>query len=181
MGQKFSTNLGLAPFPEIDQAKYPSIFTDSIRTRQALAILQSAMDYFTGAIGPEAGNWNQLDPIAYDRLNNLTRMYIQATENIAAGATVNFYNNSGTIAARNANATAAGKQAHAYSTGAVTAGSWGEFIRMGACKLISGLTPGATYYQSNTNGLISPTAGTIVQRVGFALSPTELIFQPALV
>lgn len=181
MGQKYSTNLGLAPFPELNQAKYPDIFIDSTRVRQAFAVLQGAIDLYTGAKGPDPTYWSELDPMGYDRLNNLTRMYIQATENIAAGATVNFYNNSGTIAARNANATAAGKQCHAFSTGAVTSGSWGEFIRLGGCRLITGLTPGATYYQSNTDGLISPTSGTIVQRIGFAISATEIIFQPALI
>lgn len=180
MGQNFSTRLGIAQFPEIDQAKYPTIFADALRVRQALTILQGALDTYTGATGADPANWSQLDPMSWDRLANLTRTYVQATEAIAAGATVNFYNNSGTIAARNANA-AAGKPAHAYANAAVVSGAWGEFIRQGACKIISGLTVGATYYQSNTNGLITPTAPAIKQVVGYAMSPTTLVFQPTII
>jgi len=39
----------------------------------------------------------------------------------------------------------------------------------------TGLTPGATYYLSDTNGTISTTPGTTTVRVGKAISATELL------
>lgn len=41
----------------------------------------------------------------------------------------------------------------------------------------SGLTPGTTYYLSNTAGAISTTAGTTSKKIGLALSATELLIK----
>ena len=179
--QRFSTNLGLSLFPEIDQAKYGSIFSDSLRIRQALQIIQTALDKYTGAIGPDSSTWSAIDPAAYLLTGRITRFYAFATEAIAQGAMVNFYNNAGALGARNASATAAGKATRAFANSAISANSWGEFILGGYNPYISGLTPGTLYYMSNTSGAISTTAGTVSQKIGIALSANKLLFTPELI
>lgn len=180
--QGFSTNTGITALPEIPQDKYPEIYIDNLKLRNGIKILQGIIDTYCGALGEDPAYWGQQsNPANWNRLQNLTRTYALASENIAAGAVVNFYNNAGVLGVRNANATAAGKPAHAWSTTAITTGNYGEFIQQGACFLIGGLTIGTTYYLSNTNGLISNGAGTISQKVGYAIGPSTLIFRPDLV
>lgn len=64
---------------------------------------------------------------------------------------------------------------------AVAAGAKGEFVLRGAYTT-TGLTAGATYYASQTAGAYTATAptatGTQVRPVGYALSATELYFDP---
>jgi len=148
--------------------------------RQAIQVLQGALDKYTGALGPEKDTWNQLDAIAYNRVADISRVYVKASENIAAGAMVNLYNNAGTLNARNASAAAAGKAARCFASYAVTSGNFGEFILLGINPIIAGMTPGTVYYLSNTAGAISSTAGTVAQKVGFAVSATKLHFNPEL-
>lgn len=180
--QGFSTNTGISAIPDIPQDKYPDIYIDNLKLRNGIKILQGVLDTYTGALGEEPAYWGQqTNPAAWNRIQNLTRTYGVATENIAAGALVNFYNNAGVLGVRNANATAAGKPAHAWSTTAVTAGNPGEFIQQGTCFLIGSLTIGSTYYLSNTNGLISSGSGTITQRIGYAIGTNTLVFRPDLI
>jgi hypothetical protein len=180
--QGFSTNTGITAIPEFEQSKYPDLYLDSLKVRNGIKILQGVLDTYTGALGEEAAYWGQqTNPANWNRLQNLTRTYGQATEAIAAGALVNFYNNAGVLGVRNANATAVGKPAHAYATTAVASSSYGEFIQQGTCFLIGSLTIGTTYYLSNTNGLISAGAGTVSQKIGYAIGTSTLVFRPDLV
>jgi hypothetical protein len=179
--QRFSTNLGLATFPEIDQSKYGSIFSDNLRIRQALQTLQAALDKYTGALGPDSAAWSSIDPASYALTSRIQRFYALASEDIAQGAMVNLYNNAGTINARNSNGSAAGKAVRAFANSAITSGSYGEFILGGVNPYISGMTPGTLYYMGNTNGTISATAGTVSQKVGYALTASKLFFQPELI
>lgn len=180
MAQQFSTNLGLSALPEIDQNKYQDLYVEILRLRGALRVLQSSLDTYTGILGEDSAFWSVQNPDSWIRLQGLSRVYLQATEAISAGAIVNFYDSGTALVARNANASAAGKPARAYSTGNVAINGWGEFILCGAVS-IGGLTRGATYYLSNTNGLISGTAGTVSQVVGYALSTTRLFFNPVMI
>lgn len=179
--QRFSTNLGLSVFPEIDVSQHKSIFNDALRVRQAIQVLQGALDKYTGALGPEKAIWNQLDVIAYNRVADISRVYVKASEAIVAGAMVNLYNNTGTLNARNASAAAAGKPARAFASYAVAAGDFGEFVLLGINPIIAGMTPGTVYYLSNTPGAISASAGTVSQKIGFAVAPTKLQFNPELI
>ena len=179
--QSYSSNTGVSALPEFDQSKYPELYLDSLKLRMGIKILQQVLDQYTGALGEDPTYWNQqTNPALWTRLQNLSRIYGQATEAIPAGAVVNFYNNGGVLGVRNANASAAGKQCDAWCTTAVAAGSYGEFITQGTCFLIGGLTIGATYYLSNTNGLLSSGAGTVVQKVGRAIGVNTLLFKPEL-
>jgi len=179
--QRFSTNLGLSVFPEIDSSQHKSIFNDALRVRQAIQILQGALDKYTGALGPDSGTWSQLDPVAYNRVADISRVYVKASEAIVAGAMVNLYNNAGVLNARNASAAAAGKPARAFCSIAVASGDVGEFILLGINPLIGGMVPGTVYYLSNTAGAISSAAGTVSQKIGFAVNATKLHFNPELI
>lgn len=179
--QYFSTNTGITAIPEFSQSDYPQIYVDSIRIRNGIKILQAVLDNYTGALGEDPAYWSQVEAGSWDRIARLTRIYAKATENIAAGAVVNFHDNGGTLGVRNANGSVAGKSAHAWSGGAVTSGAYGEFFREGVCYLIGSLTIGTTYYLSGTNGLISNVPGTIPQRVGYAIGTNTLVFKPTLV
>lgn len=51
MGQSFSTNTGLSALPEYDQSKDPALYAELLRLRNALQVLQSAIDGLGGAGG----------------------------------------------------------------------------------------------------------------------------------
>ncbi len=135
-------------------------------------------------VGPRNSNqWNQLAASAVTLLSgNLNRLYIQAAENIPYGAAVNLYNSSGTLMARNANATDGTKVCQGFcslSTG-IAEGTTGEVQIVSGVVQIGGLTPGAPYYLSTVNGLISTSppasSGNVVQYLGFAVDDTNFAF-----
>ena len=107
---------------------------------------------------------------------------LPASENLAAGDKVNVWNDSGTAKARKADATVAGKEANGFVLAAVTSGANATVYFDGTNTQLSGLSPGAVYYLATTAGGVTTTppsgSGNIVQRVGRALSATELTFEP---
>ena len=185
MAQQYSTNLALSQLPEINERENPEIYGELIRLRNALKTLQSALDQYTGALGEtNSAYWSQTSLYAFTRLQNISRVYINATENIAAGALVNIYNNAGVAAARNSNATDGTKQVRAYANRSVTTGNFGEFIILGLLPSATALTPGTMYYASTTPGAFTAAApaavGNLVQEIGIALSPNTIYFNPVL-
>jgi hypothetical protein len=104
------------------------------------------------------------------------------SEDVVYGAAVNFFDNSGTLTARNANATNNTKPAQGFcaTAGGVTAGNTGAMQIINGTVGISGLTRGSSYFLSTTDGLISnapaAAAGNITQYVGFAISDSLLAF-----
>ena len=44
----YNTNLGLSALPEIDQKKDPEIYAELLRIRNALKVLQGAIDILSG-------------------------------------------------------------------------------------------------------------------------------------
>lgn len=146
-------NLGLPSQPLLDLGK--EAFQDINLLQQACQNLADAIDLYT----PRRG-------------------YI-ASEAILYGAAVNLYNNAGVPTIRNASASLASKLCHGWlvtKTG-VAIGKYGEFIVQGTNPTLSGLTNGATYYLQNAAGTIGLAAGTVSQKVGFALSTTEVFFR----
>lgn len=106
-----------------------------------------------------------------------------ASENISAGAKVNIWNDSGTVKARNADATAVGKEANGFLLSSVTTGNSATvYGPSNKNTQLSGLTKGAIYYLDTVAGGITTTApsatGNLVQRVGKAESTTALVFSP---
>lgn len=64
-----------------------------------------------------------------------------------------------------------------FATENITSGNAGNIKVGGVVTGLSGLTPGATYYLSNTAGAISTSAGTVSRKVGVAISATELLIK----
>lgn len=48
MANDFHTNLGLSTLPEFDQHKYPELYAELLRIRNALVILQGVVDILAG-------------------------------------------------------------------------------------------------------------------------------------
>lgn len=109
---------------------------------------------------------------------------LTASEAISAGDIVNIHDSTG-AKARKADATSSGKHAVGFAPSAIANGASGTVQFEGTISGLSGLTIGATYYLSTTAGGITTTAptgaGQIVQKVGVAISATELSFEPGTV
>lgn len=113
---------------------------------------------------------------------NMGRIYLTASENISFGGAVSMFDNAGLISMRNANATNNTKSCDGFcsTSGGILAGAVGEFILHRGIVQITGLTAGAKYWLSTSNGLVTNTApvaaGNIEQYLGKAISTTKLAF-----
>jgi hypothetical protein len=105
---------------------------------------------------------------------------IAASENLAAGDFVNIHNSTG-AKARKADATTSGKHAHGFVLAAVTSGQNATVYFEGRNNQVSSMTPGDVFL-STSPGIASGTApsssGNVVQRLGVAVSATEINFEP---
>lgn len=106
-----------------------------------------------------------------------------AGEALSDGAWVNFFDDAGTLKARNADAATAGKEAEGWCDGAVAQDATASIKGTGTINnKMTGLTSGAAYYLSATAGEETTTPpdadGNVQQYLGKALSATELWFQP---
>lgn len=181
-----SINLGISPIPEIDESKYPSIYNEIFRIKNALTNLALALDSYTGALSEDPTIWSYAAtiPAEYIRLQNITRLYVICDEAMTQGQTANLRNVAGTLTARLSDATTNAEPCRAYLlTSSIAIGEYGEFILAGLNPNYAGLTPGTTYYQSAaTPGAITATApvavGNIEQVVGWAINATTLWFIP---
>ena len=177
--QQFSTNLNLSALPEIDGKKYPDIYTDLLRLRNALKNLQFSLDQNTGAISQDPQYWASLKTQDTVKFQNLGRVYAVASQAIAVGQMTELYNVTGVLTARLANVTTPQyAKAFCSTLNGATVGAVAEFTLLGVNQFFSGLTPGATYYLSATPGSIQ--AGATAQPVGFALSTQNLFFNPRI-
>lgn len=109
---------------------------------------------------------------------------IVASEDLSAGDLVNIWNDAGTPKVRKADASNL-RAAHGYVTEAVTSGSNATVYFDGVISGLTGLTVGAYYYLSDSvAGGISATppntANYYAQCVGYAVSDTELVFDPQM-
>lgn len=107
---------------------------------------------------------------------------LPTSENLSAGDFVNVYTNGGVATARKADA-ANGFECNGFVLTSSTSPANNVVYFEASNTQRSGLTPGATYYLSQTaGGVVTPaptlTAGQIFQVVGKALSATELQFEP---
>jgi hypothetical protein len=110
---------------------------------------------------------------------------LTASEALTAGQIVSIWSSSGAAKVRKANATDDTKSAHGFVLANVLSGATATIYLPGQVVTgLVGLTPGATYYLDTTGGAITDTqpstSGNLVQRVGFALSATTLLFEPEI-
>lgn len=117
-----------------------------------------------------------------DRFNSAYKGVV-ASEAVSAGQYVNIFNDGGIAKVRLAAATAPSLQAHGY---AKTSGAAGDTIQVSFDGLNTnalGQTPGLVFL-STTPGMGTDTppaaAGQIVQRIGVAVSATEMSFNLGL-
>jgi len=109
---------------------------------------------------------------------------IVSSENLSAGDFVNIWDNAGVPNVRktDAAAAAAGKSCDGFVKAAVTSPAAASVYFEGKNDQLSGLTIGAIYYVSATAGAATTTApstpGYMSQRVGKAISATEISFEP---
>jgi len=106
---------------------------------------------------------------------------IIASEALAAGSLVNVWNNAGVANVRKADGSTSGKECDGFVLAAVAASGSALVYFEGTNTQVSGLTPGLQFLSSTTAGTPSATAptgsGDTVQRVGFAVSATAMVFQ----
>jgi hypothetical protein len=107
---------------------------------------------------------------------------ILASEALTAGNLVNIYNNAGTANCRKADASAAsaGKIAHGFVLANVSNGANATVYLAGINNQLSGMTVGDEYLSTAGAVVSTPatTSGYTSQKVGVAISATELAFQP---
>lgn len=147
---------------------------------------------FTEVFGVQtsAGAGNAGDIVALDdtgRLDNslmpvgigADTKSITTSEALAAGDWVNIWNSAG-AKARKADATTAGKEVHGFVLAAASSGADALVYFEGTNTQVTGQTPGPVFLQT-TAGTGGPTipnaAGNVVQRIGVALSATEVNFE----
>lgn len=107
---------------------------------------------------------------------------VTASENLAAGDAVSFWNSSG-AKVRRADATDDTKQVDGFVKVAVTSGNPATvYLPGGVNDALTGLTPGAIYFLSTTPGALTvtppTTGGQWLQEVGKAADATHLVFAP---
>lgn len=104
-----------------------------------------------------------------------------ASEGLSAGDFVSVFDDAGTPSVRKADAATEGKESIGFVLAAVTAGNNATVHFTGVNDQLSGLTAGSTYYLSTTAGGVTTTrpstAGNVVQRLGRALSASEIAFE----
>ena len=108
---------------------------------------------------------------------------LPASEDMSAGNFVNIWSDEGTIKVRKADASS-NKTADGFVREAVTTGNNALVYLEGTNDELTGLTGGSFYFLSNSAaGAVMATAPTtsahIVQKVGKALSATEISFEPS--
>lgn len=174
--------------PQTPETPNPELFPEVAKIYAALRNLQIAITQYAGVGQKEVSSWPSVQPTDTIVLQNLTRLYVKATEMIPLGNTVNLYNDgAGNLVARRANATSGtAYQAHAFCTtlGGITAGQYGEVMLGGLCTFITGLSIGTTYYQSTTAGIIvnvKPSSPNMIQPVGYAIGASQLFWNPQMV
>lgn len=104
-----------------------------------------------------------------------------ASEALTENDVVNFWDDTGTLKVRKADASDATKPAHGYVKAAVENGNNATVYCNGFLPG-TGLTKGARYFLSEDAGLVTTTppttSGAIVQAVGSAMSATQIKFDP---
>lgn len=150
------------------------------QNQQYTPITSSAGAADAGKI-PALGADGKLDPTLYNAGSGPASRSIPASEAIAAGKLVNIYANAGVVNVRLAD-NSNGRPAHGYVLAAAASGAAATVFDLdGVNSQLTGLTPGSTYYLGTAGGVITPaldsttaTGGSIDQKIGVALSATEL-------
>lgn len=106
---------------------------------------------------------------------------LPASEALAEGDFVNYWNDAGTMKMRKADSSVEGKEADGFVLDNYAEAANALAYNEGSNTKRTGLTPGARYYLSTTPGgatTTAPTAtGNVVQYLGRAISTTTIVFE----
>lgn len=105
---------------------------------------------------------------------------IVASEALAAGNWINVWSDAGAFKVRKADGTVAGKEVDGFVLAAVSSGANATVYFEGTNNQVTGQTPGAVFLQTTAGagGAAVPSAsGNVVQRLGVAVSATEVNFE----
>lgn len=171
-------NSGLPQLPEgVPQEAYNHF----VLIYNAIHKLESLVSKYAGTDTLDPDIWDQVavDDTVYS--GNLNRFYLPAYEALAYGQVVSIINDAGTPKFRKANATNNTKPAFGFVTSPATA-AIGERVEviggMGLISGVAGMTPGARYFLSTSDGLVTNAApvaaGNIEQVIGVAITSTRL-------
>lgn len=126
----------------------------------------------------------KLDPTVLPTGVGAETKLVLTSEALAAGDWVNVYDNAGTANVRKADASDPVKYANGFVLAAFGSAVNATVYTEGINNQVSGQTAGIVYLSgaSAGAGITTPptTAGHIVQQIGFALSATEVSFEPQL-
>jgi hypothetical protein len=172
----FSLGIGATPLYEPEDSELAS---ELFRIYQALNVLAAQLDASTGSLVASIVDRPYTLASSASKEVNLTRCYGEATVALTAGEVVRF-NAAGKIIKAQSTTThlLKGQMVVLEST---LAGSYAPLAMRGVVRLYTGLTPGADYMLSTTAGAISvlaPAATNTLQYLGFAVSSSELYFEP---
>ena len=156
----------------------PEIAAELTKLYNAINLLASKLDEYTGAIPYPLADRPYIAKSSANRSAGTNRFYGYATVNLLAGTLV-YWNASGQLA----KASSASGVALLMVLEDTVAGDYAAVTRQGVVTGLAGLTAGSAYVASTTAGAIATSVATGNTRryVGFALSSTELYFEPDLV
>lgn len=178
MAKELSFSLGIGATP-LYEPEDPELAFELFRIYQALNVLAAQLDSATGSLQAASADRVYILPSAASKEANITRGYGYATVALTAGELVHI-NALGQLEKAQSTTTHLLK-AHAVVTESTLAGLYAPISMRGVFRLYTGLTPGADYMLSTTAGAISvlaPAATNTLQYLGFAMSSSELYFEP---
>lgn len=173
MGNKagMSLNLGLPVSPEVDN---PELYSALSTVFNAIKNLGYGLDSYTGNTPLDPADYAGVNAYGFLQVGKTAVVFAKLTEAVTQGSMINLYN-SGGLRARKAIVSSQPCQGFAGAKGEI--GDTIPICLFGLCTYIGGLTPGTVYYMSGTAGLI--TSGATAQKLGIALGPNQLWFNPA--
>jgi hypothetical protein len=177
--KQLSFQLGLDALPA--EAMDPATYAELIKIYNSIHTLATTLDAVTGPLPVHLSDRAYVSPVETVKLQNIARVYPQAAEDLAQGNVI--YITSGGLAAKAVADTFHNKKCRGIVQQAVNAGSYAEVVTCGVISGFVGLTPGQDFFLSTTAGVMSnvgPAAGNTLQFLGYAISSTQIYFNPEM-
>lgn len=165
--KELSFNLGLSS-SATSQIQDTEVAAEFLKVFNAVNNMAQKLDEYTGALTAIPSDRPYVPNSLANRSKYVNRSYILTTTPLTAKTVVNVY--SGGLRA----AVVGTYAAHAIVLDDTAANDYAPICLQGVIGGFVGLTVGAPYYLSSSAGAIQ--SGATAQKVGFALSSTELAF-----
>jgi hypothetical protein len=158
----------------------PKFYSEFLTIYRAIQNLLAGVSEFAGIDPPDAIEIASMDPTKYLQASNLAKWYPIADVAIVRGQLVR----PTTVGSNHCTLAGAGTglvngPACGVANTSVAPGQKVEVIMGGLIDAIGGMTPGILYYLSTTLGAVQNlrpvSAGQIIQPIGWALSPSQMI------